>query len=206
VGEFTFEGGHRDGPSFYEHYQSRQEGLPRLGNPVPLPYESKLSDEHTKPYTRDPSRAYNSLIPSEPPRSPQEDLEELVAPAAPVPVPQALDVQIGMTVWLELSRGGPYKVIGKYEHPLGAEVRARHPNTAPNEYERVRVREDLWLCEDSRGVVHILAAGSLTDREPESWATRTLGPLAWIGRQAWERREIALWLALAGTVAKLALS
>lgn len=240
MGEFTFDGGHRDGPSFHKHLEERQAGLPRVNpspflegrTPVPLPRESAASAFGSRPkddqgFSRDydplahnriPARspkATNSLTgeSTNAPRSPQDDLEDLCEPkpgpticGIPAVREGSFQPEIGMTVWLELSRRGPFKVIGKYEHPLGAEIKARRPKDAPNEYEKVRVRDDLWLCEDSKGEVTIFSAGSLTDKEPESWAVRSFGPLAHLGRKAWDRREIALWLALAGTIAKLVLA
>ncbi len=109
-------------------------------------------------------------------------------------------IGVGATVWLELSRSGPFKVVGKYEHP-GASVKAHHPQDAPNEFERVRVNEDLWLCQDARGVVHILAAGSLTLAKPASRFGLVSQATSW----AWGKRELVLWASIVGMAAKLAL-
>ena len=186
MSEFNFDGGSRDGPGFYHHYQARQDGMPRIGSPVELPAESAQFDEHTRSA---PAAAREATICGVP--AVCEDL-----PPAP------LEIQVGMTVWLELSRGGPFKVVARYEHPLGAEVQAHHPHDAPNTFERVRVREALWLCQDSKGVVHILAAGALTDRQPKSRFSRLNRGASWI----WGRREVALWSAIAGMAAKICLA
>jgi len=113
---------------------------------------------------------------------------------------EKLKIKVGATVWLELSRGGPYKVVGPYSHPLGASVPAHHPHNAPNTYETVRVIEGLWLCQDAKGVVHILAEGSLTTRPPGSRLSLLTQAVSW----SWKRREIVLWVVLAGALARTA--
>lgn len=110
----------------------------------------------------------------------------------------AKEVTVGCLVWLELSKQGPFKVVAKYDHVLGASVAAHYPNTAKNEYERVRVPADLfWLCQDSVGQVHILAAGSLTTVPPSSALKGAGQRLASAGAWAWSKREVVLWASLA---------
>jgi len=138
-----------------------------------LPPElQELTPEDTTPETED-----SSLVPFH---------------AGPLPV------TVGCLVWLELSKQGPFKVVAKYDHVLGASVAAHYPNTAKNEYERVRVAADLfWLCQDSVGQVHILAAGSLTTAPPSSALKGAGQRLASAGAWAWSKREVVLWASLA---------
>lgn len=169
MAEFGFEGGYTGDRDFASHFQERQDGLPRVGNVVPLPQESELLDEH-----------------------------DLAQRAQSDPATQDREIRVGATVWLELSRSGPFKVVGLYDHPLGAHVPAHHQHDPDNHFERVRVNEDLWLCQDTRGVVHILAGGSLTTVQPVSHLSRLSKAAAWL----WSKREAALWIALAGLAAK----
>ena len=118
----------------------------------------------------------------------------LKAEVEPEPLQSGPEIGVHATVWIELSGAGPFKVIAPYQHPSGGTVQARHPHDAPNCFEKVRVTEDLWLCQDSKGLTHILPAGSLTTTPPVS----RLRPVLALALAAWERREVVLWLALAG--------
>lgn len=280
--EFAFEGGHREGPDFLQHYEDRQKGLPRVnaslssgyqpdgawGPVLPLPSPGRPAPEHCplgpiKVYRMDshglgldgtglmgelPPGAGGSvwidgIIPPQERLGDERDLKRVIkekwgggryrlqheghgdydlvisGPSKPL-LPSSPDgggvkgalsakldaeiekpVEVGATVWLDLSRSGPYKVVGKYEHPLGASVPAHHPHDAPNTFETVRVIEGLWLCQDVKGVVHILAEGSLTTTPPASRFSK----ISQLGTWCWSKREVVLWVSLAGTIAALAL-
>lgn len=266
--EFAFEGGHREGPDFLQHYDDRQKGLPRVnaslstgcqpdgkswGPVLPLPDASApehcpLEPTDAKVFRMDshgvarPSTGLMGeiplvymvglwgIMPEEERTLAEARLKDLlrdrwgggryrilsvdsdrdfvttvsgpsIVPAQGEAESEKPRVKIKDTVWLELSRGGPYKVVGKYEHPLGASVPAHHPHDAPNTFETVRVIEGLWLCQDVKGVVHILAEGSLTTTPPASRFSK----ISQFGTWCWSKREVVLWISLAGTIAALAL-
>ncbi len=261
--EFAFEGGHREGPDFLQHYEDRRKGMPRQnaslqsnmgpwGDPhsvLPLP----RADSHVpaKVYRMDSHGLGNRgegligevphdmvavlvcegiIPPLERMLAEQElkkhlnerwgggryrvtsaehgDYEVVVAgPSLDAPAPEhcplapaepeageeeEIEIDVGVTVWLDLSRDGPYKVVGRYEHPLGASVPAHHPHDAPNTFETVRVVEGLWLCQDVKGVVHILAEGSLTTKAPASRFSLISQAASW----CWGHREVVLWVRL----------
>jgi hypothetical protein len=160
---------------------------------------------HYKVATGDGGNDFVVIVGEETVTFKKEEKDEGPAPEhCPLQPPEAKgarEFEIGQTVWIRLSRRGPFQVIGRYRHPLGNERDARHPDRPENSYERVRV-DDLWLCEDSRGNIHILTGGSLTDVEPEARFKQLFQAASW----CWEKREVALWVALAGTIAKLALA
>lgn len=228
--EFAFEGGYRGEKKFKDHYQDRQEGkVGKLGSALPLPQESTPYDEHSRAshvFSQEShdqqsiGRDRDRLDPV--PEAAAQEIEDWDSGVrkryrhSPRPVlckktpgyrgvrglrsqPEQMEIRPGVTVWLELSKGGPYKVVGRY--PTGAEVPAHHPHEADNVYEKVTVSDDLWLCQDGKGTVHILAGGSLTLTEPARWTASVRGAVA----EIWSRREIALWVALSGMAAKVVL-
>lgn len=192
MSEFTFEGGYRDGPSNFMQQRAAgpaftlgpADGLGTYNKPDGL-------STHSKPQGVGDNKDKKGA----------EGSEEAKA----LPEPQA-EVTVGATVWVELSNDGPYKVIARYKHPLGAAVRASHLNSDPRTFESVMVTEDLWLCQDRTGKVHIIPGASLTTVPPESRVTklgeRVVGTATWI----WSKREIALWSALAGLAAHVLVS
>jgi hypothetical protein len=284
--EFAFEGGHREGPDFLQHFEDRKKGMPRqnaslqsnlnswgepLGAPppsghsvIPLPMpRGMVGGDHgvepgppAKIYRMDSHGIANrgeGLV-GEVPYAMVEDLlcEGVIPPSDRVRAEEHLkqhvknawgggryvvvsdqhadydmvvsgpskpmagvlgqgagpgddteppEIGVGVTVWLDLSRDGPYKVVGPYSHPLGAAVPAHHPHDAPNTYETVRVVEGLWLCQDVKGVVHILAEGSLTTTPPASRFSKLNQAASW----CWAKREVVLWVAIASMAAALAL-
>jgi len=113
-------------------------------------------------------------------------------------------IEVGDTVWVELSNKGPFKVIARYEHPLGAPTQVHHPHDPPQTYESIRVDEEAWVCEDTKGNRVVLPAGTLTHDAPGSRLRDMREKLVVAGIWAWEKREFALWGAICGLAAKLA--